>query len=118
MNVFAHHLYEYNRGLRRLILHTTKSEYMDQIINKLENRNIDFIIRKVTETKINVFFGDAYCIKVLKTFNDLDLKTLKPEQDFILGAMLGYDMEIHCKRYLSLVSGASGMKPGCELTVA
>ncbi|HAK45266.1 MAG TPA: DUF2023 domain-containing protein, partial [Spirochaeta sp.] len=76
MRVFAHHLYEYNKGLRRLVLHTTRMEYCDAIIAKLERRRISYIIQDVTETKMNIFFGADYCIEVLKTFPHLNLRKL------------------------------------------
>ena len=103
MRVFAHHLYEYNKGLRRLILHTTSSEYEELIRLKLERRGIDYIIQHVTEKKINVFFGASCCIEVLRSFPHLNLRKLSPDKDFILGAMLGYDMKIHCRRYLNII---------------
>ncbi len=103
MRVFAHHLYEFNKGLRRLILHTTKAEYRDEIITRLERRGIPYIIQNVTDSKINVFFGDRFCIEVLKSFPDLNLRDLDPDKDFILGAMLGYDMRMHCRRYLNRI---------------
>lgn len=104
MKVFAHHLYEYNKGLRRLILHTTSMENKAAIIMKLESRGISYIIQAVTDTKINVFFGAVYCIDVLKSFPHLSLCELSPDKDFILGAMLGYDMKVHCDRYLKIIS--------------
>lgn len=103
MEVFAHHLYEYGRGLRRLVLHTTHAEHRDKIIDRLMKKDISYIIKDVTNTKINVFFGASYCIEVLKTFPHLNLYNLPPDKDFILGAMLGYDMKVHCKRYLGII---------------
>ena len=100
MNVFSHHLYEYKKGLRRLVLYTAKAEYEDLIAEKLKRRDIPYIIQRVSTKKINVFFGAQYCIDVLKTFPHLDLTAFSPEKDFILGAMLGYDMKVHCRRYL------------------
>ena len=104
MKVFAHHLYEYSKGLRRLILHTTKAEYKDVIVAKLERREISYIIQHVTKEKINIFFGADYCINVLKSFPHLNLRDLSLDKDFILGAMLGYDMKCHCRRYLRLLN--------------
>lgn len=103
MEVFAHHLYEYGRGLRRLVLHTTRSEYRGTITDRLEKKDISYLIKDVTNTKINVFFGESYCIEVLRTFPHLNLYNLPPDKDFILGAMLGYDMKVHCKRYLGII---------------
>lgn len=107
MRVFAHHLYEYKKGLRRLILHSTKAEYRDIIIARLERRGIAYILQNVTENKINVYFGADYCIDVLKSFPHLNLSELSPDKDFILGAMLGYDMNGHCRRYLKILDKVS-----------
>ncbi len=103
MEVFSHHLYEYRKGLRRMVLHTTSTMHRDSITAKLKKREISYIIHPVTESKINVFFGASCCIEVMKTFPHLDLTLFSPEQDFILGAMLGYDMNAHCQRYLNIV---------------
>jgi hypothetical protein len=104
MKVFAHHLYEYKKGLRRLVLYTAKIEYEQLIIAKLRRRNIPYIISRISAKKINVFFGKQYCIDVLKSFPHLDLTTLSPDKDYILGSMLGYDMKMHCRRYLKNIS--------------
>lgn len=106
MNVFAHHLYEYKKGLRRLVLYTAKVEYEELIIAKLTRRNIPYIISRISAKKINVFFGKQYCIDVLKSFPHLALTNLSPDKDFILGAMLGYDMKMHCRRYLKNIGAA------------
>lgn len=107
MNVFTHHLYEYKKGLRRLVLYTAKAEYEDMIVKKLKLRNIPYIIYRISAKKINVFFGKQYCIDVLSSFPNLDLTALSPDKDFILGAMLGYDMKIHCRRYLKNIDAAA-----------
>ncbi|MBN2841683.1 MAG: DUF2023 family protein [Sedimentisphaerales bacterium] len=41
ISVFIHHLYEYRKGLRNLILFTTWSENLGVIRSKLEKYNID-----------------------------------------------------------------------------
>jgi hypothetical protein len=107
MQVFAHHLYEYKKGLRRLVLHTAYSENEASIVEKLKRRNIPYIIQHVSKRKINVFFGKQYCIDVLRSFPHLDLINLSPDKDFILGAMLGYDMKMHCRRYLKNIGSTS-----------
>lgn len=115
MKVFTHHLYEYTKGLRRLVLHTTKAEYKDAVITKLECRRISYIIQDVSETKINIFFGADCCIDVLKSFSHLNLRRLSPDKDFILGAMLGYDMKHHCRRYLKIIDDNMTMKADAGL---
>lgn len=100
MKVFNHHLYEYKRGLRNLILHTTKESDQGYIEKRLQDENIDYLISKVNSSKINVFFGHRLCIGVIRSFNTTSLNKLTDEQDFILGIMLGYDRIKQCERYI------------------
>ncbi len=102
MKVLNHHIYEYQKGLRNLVLHTMDSSHIDQVIRKLETSNIAYIIRSVTDKKINVFFGARECIEVIERFGDQKLNEFTPEQDFILGIMLGYSRIQQCDRYLKL----------------
>jgi hypothetical protein len=68
---------------------------------RLQDENISYIIKNVNDCKINVFFGDIICIKILKTFPTLSLDKITNEQDFLLGIMLGYDRLKQCKRFLN-----------------
>lgn len=97
--VFRHHIYEYKKGIRSMILTTEKSCYKEYISAKLEKEQIPYLIQDVNENKINVFFGNQNCIDVISTF-DKHLNKLSPEQDFIVGILLGYDKIIQCQRYM------------------
>ncbi|MFW6287849.1 MAG: DUF2023 family protein [bacterium] len=100
MKVFNHHIYEYKKGLRNLILHTTKSSDKKVIERRLEDYKIPYLIYKVSNEKINVFFGYQDCIDVIRKINKSDLREYSDEEDFILGIMLGYDRVDQCKRYI------------------
>ena len=100
MNVFNHHVYEYRKGIRRLILHTTAKAQQAAIEAALRRKKISYLLYPLGAGKINVFFGDAPCIEVIKTFNKRNLFELTDEEDFILGIMLGYDTAKQCERYL------------------
>lgn len=102
LKVFHHHIYEYQKGIRNLILTTEKAIHQDYIETKLVKENIDYAIQKVNEDKINVFFGAKECVDVIRNFIHKKLNEFTPEQDFILGILLGYDRRQQCKRYLSL----------------
>ena len=101
LNTFCNHLYEYKKGVRQLILTTEKDCYRKTIEEKLTKEKIDFLINPVTKEKINVFFGAKECVDVVKTFN-AKLNKITPEQDFMLGIMLGYDKVAQCLRYLKM----------------
>ena len=102
MKVFNHHIYEYKKGLRNLILHTACSNQYNDIKKRLENSNISYHIYKFSPTKINVFFGSRDCIEIIKKIKKNKLSDYTPEEDFILGTMLGYCRSQQCKRYLKL----------------
>lgn len=99
LEVFHNHIYEYKKGVRPLILMTEKDTYQKTIEERLKKENIDYVIKPVTTHKINVFFGAKQCIDVVKTFNER-LDKLTPEQDFMLGIMLGYEKVAQCARYI------------------
>ncbi|MDR1168113.1 MAG: DUF2023 family protein [Heliobacteriaceae bacterium] len=105
LRVFRHHIYEYKKGLRDLVLTTEKNQYRDIIENRLQKEEIPYLIRSAGGRTINVFFGDEDCIKVVKTFDE-KLNKLSPEQDFMLGAMLGYDKLQQCRRYLQKLAAS------------
>ena len=106
---FTHHLYEYEKGLRNLVLYTTNDANREFIEGLLQSKKVDYCIRKVDRTKINVFFGDRGCIDVVRLMNFRLLSSLKDEEDFILGIMLGYDRLKQCERYLERKNnGAKG----------
>jgi len=107
LQVFCHHIYEYKKGLRNLVLTTERAENRSVIEKRLESQDIPYVIHEIGEDKINVFFGNQACINVVATF-DPKLSKLSPEQDFILGIMLGYDRLQQCHRYLKM--RAKGLK--------
>lgn len=100
VQVFAHHIYEYQKGVRKLILHTTNVYELDDLCIKLDKKGISYLVDFVNEEKVNIFFGDPDCISVLQRFPSLELYRLSPENDFILGIMLGYDCKLQCQRFI------------------
>ena len=100
MSIFDHHLYEYKKGLRGLVLHTGNIKEKNIIEKRLKRENISYYIQKINSIKINVFFGDDKCIKIVKQMENRLLSGLTEEEDFILGIMLGYDRLKQCERYI------------------
>lgn len=99
LRVFYHHIYEFKKGLRNLVLATQKKQYQDSIEKKLQKHGISYLIHTVSANKINIYFGHKACIDVVRAF-DAQLNKLTPEEDFILGIMLGYDRLKQCDRYI------------------
>ena len=100
MDVFYHLVYEYQKGLRDLCLHTCTDEYEVKIRKALENQNISYLICKLENNKINVFFGMPECLEIIEQFSCEELNRLSVEEDFILGMMLGYAKPQQYQRFL------------------
>lgn len=100
MQVLLHHIYEYNKGLRSLVLHTMNAAYRERTEELLNRKGIEYIVQEVSKKKINVFFGEQKCIRVLESFNKKSILEFNDEEDFILGIMLGYDRTQQYERYL------------------
>ncbi|HBM15190.1 MAG TPA: DUF2023 domain-containing protein [Lentisphaeria bacterium] len=110
MKVFNHHIYEYQKGLRSLILHTTSKSNYFEIIRRLEKLKIPYQIYSLSEKAINIFFGDEGCIEIIRKINKERLVDYSPEEDFILGTMLGYCRKQQCERYLKLINKSASAK--------
>ena len=100
MDVFYHHIYEYNKGLRNLVLHTAPSSNRREIEDRLKKEGIPYLIWENGNSKINIFFGGCVCVEIVNDFGVRSLSDLSDEQDFMLGVMLGYDRLKQCERYL------------------
>lgn len=100
MDVFCHHIYEYKKGLRNLVLYTAPRSERGTVEERIEKESLAYLVCENGENKINVFFGNPVCIDVVKSFDVCSLSELSDEQDFLLGVMLGYDRLKQCERYL------------------
>ena len=51
------------------------------------------------ERSVNIYFGRPECIDAIRLLVTRPLNLLTPEEDFILGALLGYDICMQCERF-------------------
>lgn len=108
VKVFSHLVYEFEKGVRNLVLYTLSEEYLPLALNKLDHREIEYFVQPVpNKGSVNIFFGRSECLKTLRKFlKERPLNSLSPEEDFILGALLGYDLCRQCERYCNRVERA------------
>lgn len=99
MNVFIHQLYECKKGVRCMALATIATKHLPLAQKKVMSANMSYYIQLVSEHKVNLFFGKKECINVVKKICNKPLNLLSPEEDFILGAILGYSICEQCNRY-------------------
>jgi len=104
MEVFTHHLYEYKKGLRNLVLHTFAEKYLDRVISRLVREGIDYKVYSLGRSRVNLFFGASECVEIIQKIGKARLNKYSPEEDFILGIMLGYARKAQCTRYLKIKS--------------
>lgn len=99
MKVLMNHIYEYKKGVRQMVLFTFHKRYEDFALNRLRRQGIPFVVQPVGNDRLNLFFGRRECLEAIKLIVTKPLSQLTPEEDFILGAMLGYDIRVECERY-------------------
>lgn len=100
LGVFFHMMYELNKGLRNLALLTTTTENFEIVKDRLERYGYEYILENLKSGYVNIFFGTAECVEVLRKFRKSSLREFSPEEDFILGVLLGYNVQQQCKRYI------------------
>lgn len=99
MKVLMNHIYEYKKGVRQMVLFTFNKRYENYATARLKRQNISYILQPVGNDRINLFFGRKQCLEAIRLMVTRPLSQLTPEEDFILGAMLGYDICTQCERY-------------------
>ena len=99
MKVLMNHIYEYTKGVRRMVLFTFNKKYEQFAVTRLQHQNIKYFIQPAGNESINLFFGREECLDAIRLMINRPLNELSPEEDFILGTMLGYDICRQCERY-------------------
>ena len=105
--VLMNHIYEYKKGVRSMILFTCNRRLETLATQRLRRQSIDFVVQPAGKDSINVYFGRRECLDAIRLFVTRPLNELTPEEDFILGALLGYDICAQCERYCERKTAAS-----------
>lgn len=99
LRVFMEQVYQYKKGVRQMVLQTLNKQYEQAAVQRLRRQNIAYVLQSVGNNCVNLFFGRKECIDAISLIVRRPLNELTAEEDFILGAMLGYDICIQCERY-------------------
>ena len=102
LKVFSHLVYECKKGVRSAALCTMREDCCKAAVAKLTANQMAYFICPVTNNKVNIFFGAKVCIDVISCFCHKPLNKLSPEEDFMLGAILGYGICEQCQRYCKM----------------
>lgn len=101
MELFKNLIYEYQKGMRDLVLYTCESSVLADYEILLKKMNIPYLIVDLGCDKVNLFFGNSACIDIIRSFSSSKLDKLTPQEDFILGIMLGYSRKEQYNRILT-----------------
>ena len=82
-----------------MVLFTFNKRHAEFATRRLQHSGISYIIQPVGNDRLNLFFGRKECLDAIRMIVTRPLNQLSPEEDFILGAMLGYDICAQCERY-------------------
>lgn len=100
IRMVMHHIYEFKKGIRSLVLCTMCHTCAKIVIERLNNQGIGHRLQEVSgQGKVNLYFGKQACLDAIGSFIHKPLNRLSPEEDFMLGAMLGYDIPMQCERF-------------------
>ena len=59
MKLFMHNIYEFQKGVRRLVLCTMCPTCAVLVCSRLDALGIGHVLQRVTDEKVNLYFGDA-----------------------------------------------------------
>ena len=74
---------------------------VDRAIDALRAASIAHHGQAVTGDKVTMAFGKPGAVATMRKVVTNPLYQLSPEEDFIVGILLGYDKEEQCQRFLS-----------------
>ncbi len=98
--IVNHSLYELDKGVRQLFMLTVSWTDLSGVVARLAAERVDHYVHRLNDSRVNLFFGRAALVETVRRFVDKPLYELTAEEDFMLGALLGYDREQQCRRYL------------------
>lgn len=99
LKVLMNHIYEFKKGVRKMVLFTFNDKYRNIVVSRMEDMRLCYLLQPVGNGRSNLYFGRPECIEAVRMMVDRPLNRLSPEEDFILGALLGYDICAQCERY-------------------
>lgn len=68
LRVLSEQIYQYKKGVRKMVLYTFPERYRQQALDKLERQGIDYFVQPVGNSRINLFFGRKECMDTIRKF--------------------------------------------------
>ena len=77
MKLFLHQIYEFQKGVRSLVLCTMCRTCASLLSERLERLGIAYRIQSVTDSKVNLYFGNRMCLETVATHPQAAQRTLR-----------------------------------------
>ena len=113
IRVLSEQIYQYQKGVRQMVLCTFHKRHESLAIKKLNSQGIDYVIQPVGNGRINLYFGRKACVNTIQHLVKRPLRDLTPEEGFMLGALLGYDITMQWERYCKRKCSCNGNCKKC-----
>mgnify|MGYP000849801376 CR=1 FL=1 len=91
ISLLPQYLYELGKGVRQLFMLTMTPREAQAVQARLDRDGIAFYRQRVSEEKVNLYFGNAQFVAVAQRLAIRPVCQLSAEEDFILGTLLGYE---------------------------
>jgi len=101
MELFSNLIYEIKKGMRDISLYTCRREDLDKFVSHLDKTDTKYLLTNAGKDKVNIFFGNPLCLRIIEQFSTDELNNLTPYEDCLLGIMLGYSRQEQYSRFLS-----------------
>ncbi|MET0388539.1 MAG: DUF2023 family protein [Polyangiales bacterium] len=98
--MLPHYLYELRKGVRQLFLLTMPLAEAQPVRERLKRERVAMHEQDVNAEKLNLYFGQSRFVEIARRLAVRPLNQLSPEEDFMLGILLGYERGQQCRRYL------------------
>ena len=78
MKVLMNHIYEYQKGVRQMVLFTFNRRFEEWALRRLDRQGIDYLVQPVGNDRLNLFFGRRECLEAIRLFVTKPLSQLTP----------------------------------------
>lgn len=66
--VLSNHIYEFQKGVRNLVLFTLRKDLAQAAVDRLNRLGIDNLVQEAGDANVNIYFGRPQCIKACEPF--------------------------------------------------
>lgn len=66
MKVLMNHIYEYQKGVRQMVLFTCPKRYEEVATQRLQSQHIEYVLQPAGKNNLNLYFGRKECLDAIR----------------------------------------------------